>query len=350
VGGESPPIILKADLTGWDKLRGSVAVHTQLLDLSEILLKRPAANTTSGVTKSSGFIDDSDIKFDAVIEKCFFNKVIMSPVTVTGKYYNGCINIKQACINLNQGTIEINGEISPDHTTLESKFNLFQYPFNNLLSSIDIFKSIKVRNALFSAKGHLVSKGKTLKDIRSSLHGNFKAKLEKGYFTQTSIVFKILSLIDLKKFFKTPVSDLSSKGLYFESIQATAEIENGIIHTDDGFMRSPLANLAAMGSINLANYTIDGTVAVELLRTLRKITDKVPFAAKFLTGKSHHLASYYFEIKGPLNKPEIKSAALKHLKKTTVNRFKSLLNLPGSIFKKKSGGNDNASIVAPPLS
>ncbi len=145
--------------------------------------------------------------------------------------------------------------------------------------------------------------------------------------------------MDLKKYFQKQKSGLSEKGLYFESIQGSASIKKSMLRTDNMLMRSPLVNLGAIGIINLLTSTVDGTIAVELLRTLRAVLDKVPFVARILTGKSKHLASYYFEVKGPLNNPVVKPAALKQLRGESVKQIKRILKLPDLLFRKKSKAN-----------
>ena len=111
-------------------------------------------------------------------------------------------------------------------------------------------------------------------------------------------LFGLLTLQSLPRRLTLDFKDLFSEGFAFDEISATAEINNGIMRSNDFFMTGPAAETEIKGETNLKTETQNLRVKV-----VPHITDSVSLAALAggpLAGAAAWLAQKI--LKDPLNK------------------------------------------------
>ena len=132
---------------------------------------------------------------------------------------------------------------------------------------------------------------------------------------------KILGLFSVGSLFKRlslNFTDLTEKGLSFDSLKGEYKIQNSIAHTDAVYLDGPSVNLVLRGDINLAEKTLNQNVVV-----MPQVGGGIALAAGLIGGPIVGVATWVadkvlvntvlrnrgllFHVSGPWDNPVIKS-------------------------------------------
>lgn len=155
----------------------------------------------------------------------------------------------------------------------------------------------------------------------ASLNGIIKSHLGKGQFTDLSTghagqLLRLLSVDALLRKLRFDFSDTFSEGFYFDSINSTAWIKDGVLHTDDTLVDGLEADIAMKGSVDLVRRRLDlqavvapeisATVGVAAAFAVNPIVGAAVFAASKVLGPLWNKVSILrYRITGPIDQPQI---------------------------------------------
>lgn len=143
----------------------------------------------------------------------------------------------------------------------------------------------------------------------------------KGRFTDLSTghagqLLRLLSVDALLRKLRFDFSDTFSEGFYFDSINSTAWIKDGVLHTDDTLVDGLEADIAMKGSVDLVRRQLDlqavvapeisATVGVAAAFAVNPIVGAAVFAASKVLGPLWNKVSILrYRITGPIDQPQI---------------------------------------------
>jgi uncharacterized protein (TIGR02099 family) len=149
--------------------------------------------------------------------------------------------------------------------------------------------------------------------------GNVRVTLDKGQLTGISPgagrVLGLANLAALPRRLALDFSDLTDKGLAFDSIRGNFDLRDGSAYTDDLLLKGPAADIGLIGRIGLKNRDYDQTVVVT-----GNVSNPLPlaaFAAGPVVGGAvllftqvfkqplRGLARGYYRITGPWDNPTV---------------------------------------------
>jgi len=126
-------------------------------------------------------------------------------------------------------------------------------------------------------------------DVKS-LSGEVDWDLGEGHLTEISDggarVFSLLSLDSLVRKLKLDFRDVFSKGFFYNSMQGTMQLENGIAYTKDTKMDGVPADLTIKGYANLNTLDIDYDLAVA-----PQVTSSIPVIVAWMVNPVTGLAA-----------------------------------------------------------
>lgn len=158
------------------------------------------------------------------------------------------------------------------------------------------------------ASGNLTAGGGV--DVLTTLGGNVQMKSINGVIHKSFSLEKALKLINLSFLFG---SGPKGKGLPYDELGGSFDLENGIAKTKDWKLASPVLRAAAVGQLDLPQRTVDANLAVQPL----KLTDSVLSAignapiikqvgiGTLLFGKEKSVLIVTYRVKGPIADPEV---------------------------------------------
>ena len=153
--------------------------------------------------------------------------------------------------------------------------------------------------------------------------GNLDASLRKGQFVevqgsaQALRVFGLLNFNSIGRRLRLDFSDLLGKGLSYDRVKGNLQATNGLFVTHEPITLSgPSSNLELNGNLDMNNERIDAKLLVTL-----PVTNNLPLAAlivgapaiggalfvvdKLLGDKVARFASVQYDVKGPMQDPQI---------------------------------------------
>ncbi len=127
-----------------------------------------------------------------------------------------------------------------------------------------------------------------------------------------------------------------NRGLFFNSIFGQINIKCGIMRLEDFQIKAPLFNAVGEGTIDLKDKTTDSVIGIEPLGRITEQIDKIPLSGYVLSNRVKSLMTYFFQIKGPLSDPEVKSFNPTKLPKRMIKNFNRLFFSPVRLFKRRA--------------
>lgn len=152
-----------------------------------------------------------------------------------------------------------------------------------------------------------------------SFNGTSQVKLSDGYLAEVpdqARAFSLLSLQSLVRKLKFDFRDIFSDGMFYDSIKGDFEVKNGIVYTDNTFMKGAAGDLSIKGNTNLNDQVLDYKMsykpnltsslpAIAWIATLNPLTF---IGALALDGviTSQVVSEYKMEVTGPIDLPVVK--------------------------------------------
>jgi uncharacterized protein involved in outer membrane biogenesis len=216
-----------------------------------------------------------------------------------------------------------------DGPRYQASVNLKNIAAERLLHALGTTREL---TGALSIEGELTAKGDTLAEVKASSLGNLRLHCEKGSLRKFALLSKLFSILNVSQLFKFKLPDMVSGGMPYDEIKASFSFKDGLVRTDDLFIDSEAMNISLVGQFDLVKDQLDVTIGVKPLQTIDKVVSRIPIAGWILTGKNKSLITTYFEAKGSLDNPTVKSIAAKSMAKGVFSIFKRLFSLPAKLF------------------
>jgi uncharacterized protein YhdP len=142
---------------------------------------------------------------------------------------------------------------------------------------------------------------------------------------------KVFSLLNVSQIFTFNLPDMASHGMPFSSLDATLQLADGQLSTEDLTVTSNAMNLSLVGKADLQQNQLDLLMGVKPFGTVDKIVSKIPLAGWILTGKNKALITAHFRISGSMEEPEVEAIPVTSVSKKVLGIFQRVLGLPGKV-------------------
>jgi len=210
----------------------------------------------------------------------------------------------------------------------QTSFSLNKISSAQLLHALDTSREI---TGAMTLEGDLTAKGNTLDEVKASSLGNIRLHCEKGTLRKFSLLSKLFSILNFSQLFKFKLPDMVSDGMPFNEINASFALRDGVVTTNDLFIDSNAMSISMVGDFDVVKNQLNVTIGVKPLQTIDKVVSSIPVVGWVLTGKKRSLITTYFEAKGSLDNPTIRSITTKSMAKGVFNIFKRLFSLPAKL-------------------
>ncbi len=181
-------------------------------------------------------------------------------------------------------------------------------------------------------RGH----GRNPHGVYPSLNGKAEVLLENGRILKSKerTVWKIVSLLNVPAVLQGKV-DLEKEGLPYNKISATVSVQNGIFHTENLIIDSPILKITAAGNYDLPTDQLDGVVAVSPFGSYSQFLKTIPLFGRIVAGDRTGMATAMFALKGTIEDPDVTylpvksfASGLSGLAQLAVDVLTNTLTLP----------------------
>jgi hypothetical protein len=183
-----------------------------------------------------------------------------------------------------------------------------------------------------SLKGEFTAKGRSGTELWQTATGSAKLLCEEGVLKRFPTLSKIFAILNVSILLKMKLPDMVTGGMPYDEISATLSYRDGIITSDDFFIKSDAMSISAVGSMNLIKEEMDLTIGVKPLQTIDKMVSHIPVVGWLITGKDRSFVVAYFEAKGKMGDPTVKAIPVKSLGKGVLGIFKRVFQLPAKLI------------------
>jgi hypothetical protein len=178
-------------------------------------------------------------------------------------------------------------------------------------------------------------------DVLATLGGQVRLEAVNGVIHRAFSLEKALKLINLSFLFDRGPQ---GKGLPYDELSATFDLENGIAKTKDARLRSPVLRAATVGQIDLPQRTADAQLAIQPLQLTDKILKAVGDApiikqvgiGTLLFGKDRAVMVVSYRVQGPIADPDVTRVSPKAVDRGILGIFGRTLELPAGLLEGSS--------------
>lgn len=180
-------------------------------------------------------------------------------------------------------------------------------------------------------EGRFETGGKTKSERKKNLNGAFSLRVEEGVMRRLRILVRVLSFLDLSRWFTLQMPDLNNEGISFRSITGDFKVTQGVYSTENLFVDSDDLRITGAGKVDGSKGEIDFLIAVRPFPRIDTAVNIIPLIGQGLAAIKNSLLLASFNISGPLDDPLVTPAPLGTLSEfffSTLAIPKSLIPLP----------------------
>jgi hypothetical protein len=192
----------------------------------------------------------------------------------------------------------------------------------------------------FNLWGSLVGRGHSGEEVRRSLGGKLRVRMERGRIRRFHILSKVCSLLNVWQVFKGKLPELTGEGLPYNTIIGDIGIDEGIAKTENFLVDSDAMKITIIGQADLARETLDVTMGLCPLGAVDTIVSSVPVVGRILAGEDDSVIAYYVEVKGDFSDPRVKHIPLKSMERGLIGMIRRALETPIRVIPGPSAGQD----------
>ncbi len=311
------------------ELRGSLKTARRApwqIDLS-YLYYNPEWTDKGKSSGSSPFSGDSGIDFSSWpalqlnCDECWLRGQKFGHLKATLQPQGDTLALTNGSVNTGSSTLRVNGEWvnKPGDQRTSLKGSLSGGNINDATNWFGM--NTPLRDAPFKVDYDLHWRATPWQPSEETLSGTLKTHFGKGQIADVNTgragqLLRLVSFDALLRKLRFDFNDTFSDGFYFDSINGTAWIENGVMRTDNLLVDGLEADIAMQGKVDLVKRQIDmeavvapeisASVGVATAFVINPVVGAAVFAASKVLGPLWNKISLLrYHISGPLDKPEI---------------------------------------------
>ena len=201
-------------------------------------------------------------------------------------------------------------------------------PFAALLRWLDIDQTEVVGKAYL--KGNFELDGTTGAARKRSVDGAFQLRIEDGMAKRFRLLVRVLSFLDLTRWFSLKLPNLTQEGIHFRSVTADVKVLQGVYATENLLVDSDELRLSGAGTMEGPKGELNFVIAVRPFPGLETAVNYIPLIGRGLAAIKNSLLVASFNVRGPLDDPTITPAPLS----TLSEFFFGALSIPQSLIPK----------------
>ncbi|RTZ93762.1 MAG: hypothetical protein DSY91_01435 [Deltaproteobacteria bacterium] len=185
--------------------------------------------------------------------------------------------------------------------------------------------------------GQLTAHGGTYQELRDGLNGHLDVTFKEGVITHWAVftsIFQLLDLYDIIAMKNLP--GISTKGLEYELIHGTVQVNQGVAKTDDAYLKSRPFFMSGKGTLILKNHQVSLLIGIYPFKVLDSVMSHIPIIGRIITNRDKKFIGYFFKAEGDVTNPEVTSVNIEKFGERVWDTFKKIITLPLYPFQDHS--------------
>ena len=101
-------------------------------------------------------------------------------------------------------------------------------------------------------------------------------EVKDGVLKALKTMYRIMAVLNLGNYLRLRLPSVTAAGIEFDELSGHLVFQNGVLSTEDLFLKSPNMNIGAKGSLDIPGRGVKATLRLEMLRFLEDILRDVP--------------------------------------------------------------------------
>ena len=313
-----------------DNLSGRINILSPALFVEDIIpdsFMNKRQNENSPIT----FSQDADIDFAINADSAVWHGIKINDIKIKGVFKDNLISVTEGYALLSRSKISSAGKYSmaTNQIDMEGTVSIASQPILALLESLG---TEPFMTGDLSAELTFSINNTPVNEILKNINGTWKLYTENGEFKNSNIIFSILNALSIKDIFKDRGS-----GFHFSSIRGSGNISQGVIHSEEIVMFSPVFNsVLNEATLNLDSQEVKGNIHVSPLGTLDSIVSKIPLIGYILAGDDNTLMVLRFDLSGVVTEPIVTYRPFTGYPSSLLGYLKRVFIAPGKMIENLS--------------
>ncbi|MFQ5851649.1 MAG: AsmA-like C-terminal domain-containing protein [Candidatus Binatia bacterium] len=211
------------------------------------------------------------------------------------------------------GTVQGEGSFidSPEGLSFSVNPKIREVPVKGLLGWFDI--GTKGITGKVNLTGTFESRGKTASMRKKNLNGAFELRIADGVVKRFRLLVRILSLLDLSRWFSLKMPDINQEGIRLRRVSADFKVSQGVYSTQNLVVDGDELRITGAGQLDGPKGDLNFVIAVRPFPKVDSAVNFIPLIGQGLAGVKNSLLVASFRIKGPVDNPTITPAPLSTL-------------------------------------
>ena len=178
-------------------------------------------------------------------------------------------------------------------------------------------------------------RGKTGAERKRDLNGAFHLRVEDGVARRFQLLVRVLSFLDLSRWFTLKMPNVNQEGIHFRSVTADFKVSQGVYSTQNLFVDSDDLRITGAGELDGPKGNLDFVIAVRPFPGVDSAANYIPILGTGLAAIKNSLLVASFNVRGPVDDPSITPAPFS----TLSEFFYGALAIPKGLIGLPSGEN-----------
>jgi hypothetical protein len=166
-------------------------------------------------------------------------------------------------------------------------------------------------------------------DFFETLQGRASLTIRDGILNRFKLLSRVLSLIDLKSWLTARIPDPTVNGLPFDTIFFDLKGDHGDFDIERFLLQGPVMDITATGNLNLAQSSMDMTLAAFPLSTFNWALSKIPIIGNNVADSAGTVVAAYLNAHGPVSDPSVTPMPIT----SVTEMIKKMLFLPINLIR-----------------
>ncbi len=137
------------------------------------------------------------------------------------------------------------------------------------------------------------------------LNGSLDLQAAEGVVHAFKTFYRIMSVLNLTTYLRLRVPQLTAQGIVYQSLEGHLAFQQGVLSSDDLFLKSPAMNLGFQGKVDIPAQRLDTQVRIELFRFLEDVLKAVPITHWIFKKPNKIFLPLVVAVEGPWNNLDI---------------------------------------------
>jgi len=195
------------------------------------------------------------------------------------------------------------------------RFFMEAIPIKNILPFLGIAES-PIEGEIWG-NGNLQGRIEPDQDLLPTISGAMKLLIKDGIVHSGAVLPKLLSVMNFPSLISGDM-EYDRENIPFDSISTDIEVVEGVCHTENYILQSPILVLTGVGQYDLPADQLDFVAGVSPLGSYRNYVEHIPLVTTLFGEK---LLTVFFEVKGPPKEPDIQPMPLESMSMGTKQLF-----------------------------